>query len=482
VNELWLFLGRFHPLLVHFPIGLLILAGILEGLAWRAARRGGALPEGGQGAASSAHRREGTTVVLVLAAAGACASALAGVMLGTAGGYGGGTFEWHERLGIATAVGSLATLLTWSIARQARAPRRAAVMHRFVLGATIALVIVAGHLGATLTHGEGYLTEHAPSPLRRWLTGLTAAPAAQPMSPGQTVVYTGLVQPILRSRCEACHGSGKAEGELRLDTPDHIRKGGSHGAVIVPGRSAASELVRRIWLPSSHEKAMPPGGRQPLPAADASILRWWVDQGAPFDKKLADLEIPADLEPVLEAMVGPLNRGGPTLPPIEVAAASADAINVAKQAGAAVVPLAGRTHFVEVHCTNAGKAFGDRQLEALAALAPQTVWLDLSGTSVTDAGLATVARFTNLTRLHLNQTAITDSGLAQLSKLQHLEYLNLYGTAVTDDGLSSLTDLRKLRTLYVWQTKVTGAGVSRLRTALPRLAVEAGAVESKAEG
>jgi hypothetical protein len=403
-------------------------------------------------------------------------------MLGTAGGYGGAAFEWHERLGIAVALGSLLTLLTWSIARQARAPRRAALVYRSALGTTIALVIVAGHLGATLTHGEGYLTEHAPSPLRGWLARLTAAPAAQPVSPGQTPVYAGLVEPILRSRCEMCHGAGKVEGELRLDTPDHIRKGGSHGAVIVPGRSASSELVRRVWLPASDEKAMPPGGRQPLSAADASVLRWWVDQGAPFDKKLNDLEIPQDLEPVLEALVGPLNRGGPTMPAVEVPPVEAKAVAAAKQAGASVVPLAGSNHFVEVHGTNAGKAFGDRELEAIAALAPQTVWLDLSGTSVTDAGLATVARFTNLTRLHLNQTAITDSGVARLSKLQQLEYLNLYGTAVTDAGLSSLTDLRKLRTLYVWQTKVTGAGVSRLRAALPRLAVEAGAAGPKAEG
>jgi uncharacterized membrane protein len=380
VNDLWLFFGRFHPLLVHFPIGLLILAGILEALAWRAGRRARAPGEGG--AIVTLRHREGTTVVLVLAAAGATASALAGVMLGTAGGYGGATFDWHERLGIAVALGSLLTLLTWGIARQAAAPRRAALVYRSALGVTIALVIVAGHLGATLTHGEGYLTEHAPSPLRGWLARLTAAPVTQPVSPGQTPVYAGLVQPILRSRCETCHGSGKAEGELRLNTPDHIRKGGSHGAVIVPGRSASSELIRRVWLPPSDQKAMPPGGRQPLSAADASVLRWWVDQGAPFDKKLVDLEIPPDLEPVLEAMLGPLNRGGPTMPAVDVPPADTKTVAAAKQAGASVVPLAGSNHFVEVHCTNAGKAFGDRELEAIAALAPQTVWLDMCWTGV----------------------------------------------------------------------------------------------------
>ena len=128
------------------------------------------------------------------------------------------------------------------------------------------------------------------------------------------------------------------------------------------------------------------------------------------------------------------------------------------------MPLASSMHFIELHCTNAGTRFGDTELAALRPLAPQTVWLDLSGTGITDAGLATVAQFRNLTRLHLNRTTISDAGLKQLAGLQQLEYLNLYGTGVTDAGLPSLAPLKKLRTLYVWQTAVTSGGLERLRS------------------
>jgi hypothetical protein len=138
------------------------------------------------------------------------------------------------------------------------------------------------------------------------------------------------------------------------------------------------------------------------------------------------------------------------------------------------VPLASSVHFIELHCTNTGPKFTDKELASLRALAPQTVWLDLSGTGVTDAGLATVAQFKNLTRLHLNRTKISDAGLKRLTGLQQLEYLNLYGTVVTDAGLQSLTSLKKLRTLYVWQTAVTASGLERLRSTLPRLDVESG--------
>ena len=287
-------------------------------------------------------------------------------------------------------------------------------------------------------------------------------------------MFSSLVQPILESRCVRCHGAAKAEGKLRLDSPGAIRKGGEDGAVIVAGHAADSELVRRIWLPPSHKKAMPPGGNQALPASDAALIRWWVDQGARFDQKLAELEIPPDVRPAIEAVVGPLESGGPTLPAVNVAAPDRQAVAIATRLGVSVVPLASSNHFIEVHCTNAGAAFGDTELAALRPLALQTVWLDLSGTRVTDAGLSTVAQFRNLTRLHLNRTRISDRGLKQLAGLQQLEYLNLYSTGVTDAGLQSLEQLKKLRTLYVWQTGVSSSGLERLRSALPRLDVEAG--------
>ena len=234
--------------------------------------------------------------------------------------------------------------------------------------------------------------------------------------------------------------------------PRAIRKGGEDGAVVVAGKAAESDIVRRIWLPASHKDAMPPGGTQPVPASEAALIRWWVDQGAPFDRKISELEIAADVQPAIEAVIGPLEPGGPTLPAVTVAAPDRQAVAAATRLGVTVVPLASGVHFIELHCTNAGARFGDTDLATLRPLAPQTVWLDLSGTGITDAGLATVAQFKNLTRLHLNRTRISDTGLKQLSGLQQLEYLNLYGTGVTDAGLQSLTSLKKLRTLYIWQT------------------------------
>jgi hypothetical protein len=355
------------------------------------------------------------------------------------------------------------------------------VVYAATLGAVFIMLTWTGHLGATLTHGEGYLTEHAPAPLRTMLARLGVdiggAASAAPPALDQAVVFASLVEPVLKERCVQCHGAAKSEGDLRLDAPDGLRKGGKSGPAFVAGHAAKSELVRRIWLPASDSDVMPPRGQRPLTPAEASVIRWWIDRGAKFDQKVldaeAEAEIPPDVRPAIEAIVGriPIDLGGPTLPKVKIAPAAPAALANVRATGVAIVPLSADTPFVHVHCTNVRATFGDAQLAALEAIAPQILWLDVSGTQITDTGLTVVEKFPNLTRLHLDRTAITDAGITRLARLSHLEYLNLYGTKITDAGLTSLAGLANLRGLYIWQTGVTPQGIDRLKASLPRLVV-----------
>jgi hypothetical protein len=286
-------------------------------------------------------------------------------------------------------------------------------------------------------------------------------------------VFASLVEPVLQARCVQCHGAAKTEGGLRLDGPDSLRKGGKSGPAFVAGQAAKSEIVRRIWLPASHTDVMPPRGQRSLTPAEAALIRWWIDRGAKFDQKVAEAEITPDVRPAIEEIVGPIpiDLGGPTLPKVKIAPADPSALATVRATGVSIVPLSANTPFVHVHCTNVRATFGDAQLAALAAIAPQILWLDVSGTQITDAGLAAVEKLPHLTRLHLNRTAITDAGVAHLARLSRLEYLNLYGTKITDAGLTSLSGLASLRALYVWQTGVTPQGIDQLKASLPQLVV-----------
>ena len=302
------------------------------------------------------------------------------------------------------------------------------------------------------------------------------ASAARP-SVEEALVFASLVEPVLQARCVQCHGAAKTEGGLRLDGPDGLRKGGKSGPAFVAGQAAKSEIVRRIWLPASHADVMPPRGQRPLTPAEASLIRWWIDRGAKFDQKVieaeAEVEIPPDVRPAIEAIVGPIpiDLGGPTLPKVKVAPADPAALANVRATGVSIVPLSADTPFVHVHCTNVRATFGDAQLAALEAIAPQILWLDVSGTQITDAGLAAVEKFPNLTRLHLNRTAITDAGITHLARLSHLEYLNLYGTKITDAGLASLAGFAQpARALRLADRRDT-QGIDRLKASLPQLVV-----------
>jgi uncharacterized membrane protein len=459
------FVGRFHPLLVHFPIAFLLLAGVLELLAlrrqtgppWLAAR----FP------------------LHVVTAVAAAIAAGAGYLLGTSGGYGGSTFDLHLRLGIVVAIGALITALAaW---RRQRTGRGDAIV-RGALVLTLVVLTAAGHLGATLTHGDGYLTELAPAPLRTLVAAVSGAPAGAAFAgPAERApVYPTLVRPVLQRHCVSCHAPGAARGGLVLDTPEAILKGGDHGPVVSPGRALSSELVRRIWLPADHADVMPPRGQRPMPAADAGLLRWWIDSGASFDGPLGEIEVPPDMRPVVEARLGPLSRGGPTIPDAALSMPDPTRLAALRERGVDARPIADGSPFLQVRVSGRQAPDDDGRVASLAALAPHVLWLTVADTAITDAAFATVARMPNLTRLDASRTAATDRGIQALAPLAHLESLNLYGTRITDTALPPLASLPRLRRVYLWQTAVTPAGVERLRAAAPKLEIVLGDDEAPA--
>jgi uncharacterized protein DUF1553/uncharacterized protein DUF1549/cytochrome c len=129
--------------------------------------------------------------------------------------------------------------------------------------------------------------------LHRWITAIAIAGLgglsvawdslqAQQASatPPAHVDFVRDIQPILQTTCYECHGAKKTKAKLRLDSRAGIMKGGETGAIVNPGNSEQSLIVRRL-LGLDGEDRMPKDG-DPLTAAQIALIRSWIDQGAPW--------------------------------------------------------------------------------------------------------------------------------------------------------------------------------------------------------
>jgi hypothetical protein len=354
-------------------------------------------------------------------------------------------------------------------------------VYRAVLAVAIVLVVAAGHQGGSLTHGPEFLTQHLPRPLAAFaaLAG-GPAPAARLADVDSARVYQDLVAPVLAGRCTSCHGERRAEGGLRLHTAEALFEGGDDGPAVVAGDPEESDLLRRVTLPPTDDDAMPPNGSRPLGVGETELLRWWIANGASTTQRVGDAEtIPPAVETHLARIARPRATRRSGIYALDAPPADPRAVVALRRAGVGVEPVAEDLRLLQVTAVNVRDAFDDAWLRQLLPVAAQVTWLDLSGTRVTDAGLATLARLPNLTRLSLGNTAVSDAGLRHLAALVRLEYLNLFDTRVSDAGVGALRALGALRVVYLGGTRVSSEGRAALQGSSRTLRVFGGAAPAR---
>jgi hypothetical protein len=218
---------------------------------------------------------------------------------------------------------------------------------------------------------------------------------------------------------------------------------------------------------------MPPKGKTQLTKDQISLIHWWIHEGADFEKKVEQLNVPDTIKKVLTKMAKE-NEPVKGIFAKKVDAADSATLALAQKAGFVINPISKDVNYLQVHLKQDRDTFGVKEVKALQGMSVQLAWLNLKGKIILPAALDSLQRFMNLSRLRLENTNIQDDMLKSLSRLKQLEYLNLYGTGITDSSLTYLDGLKNLTALYLWQTKVTEAGVAKLKSTNPALQVSFG--------
>lgn len=428
-------LGRFHPLILHLPIGVLVGMGALE--LWRLIQRDPAA-------------KLAPPILGWFAAASGVAGIATGLLLAREPAYGGDSLLLHRNLGIGFGAMTVvaACLLQAASFSRTGAWRRA---YGFSLVLALVLMMPAGHLGAGMTHGENFLFEPldgAKPAVAVTPTGGTTPQA--PEKPGQVGAIgepPKAVMSILIARCVSCHSASKSKGGLALHDWDSIQRGGDLGPVINHESPERSEILVRMLLPLDDEDHMPPKTKGQPGQDEIDQIRAWLT-GKPAAPQAAP-PTPA-----------PQNAPASAPPPIEPKAVDALRARLAH-----VQPVSQTDPLLWIDFSAVSGANDATVRELLQPLAGAIADLSLARTSITDATAEFLGSMPRLRRLDISSTAIGDAGLKAISRSTSIRELNAVGSGLTDGAIEALGAMKSLERVHLWNTAVTADGIGKLRAA-----------------
>ena len=407
--------GRLHPLVLHFPIVILVVVIIWEIFS---------VP-------STDNQRIGDTLLISLAFS-AVITSMAGLFLSREEGYDPDTLFVHKWGGVFL---SVLSLLWYNF----RDPIRNRVSLKYSISvAGLILLFMTGHRGAVVTHGDNFL-----------LAPITPDKKIPEVLIEDAMVYDHMVLPVLEAKCNSCHNERKAKGELVMESYASMIKGGKTGELWDTTKAGLGLMFDRIHLPQDQKKHMPPKGKPQLTEDEIAILYHWVKRGAPTDLKVTELPAEDTLHMIATNFFRPLEQQDYDFDP-----ADEETVRKLRTDYRNVYPLALGSPALQVDFYTASQ-FEAEQLKELLPVKEQLVSLNLNRMPVKDEDLSIISKFTSLRKLNLANTTLEGKNLEELSKLKMLKTLILSGTAVRWEDLKKLGSLEELTSLYVWNAAIT---------------------------
>ena len=428
--------GRLHPVLLHLPIGLLVLFFIFL-LTQNEFKK-------------KAFRKIGL-IILFLNSFTATFTALFGFFLSRQADYGPDALSQHKISGTILSLLCFGLLLAFNYSEK---------ISMYVYGfslLSIGSLLFTGHTGGILTHGENYVF------------GPLSSAADDLANNEDGTVFQMAVYPVLKRKCTSCHNEAKAKGKFVMTSVPKFKKGGKHGKEWEEGNPGNSRLIRNIYLPLEDDEHMPPDGKAQLTEVEIDLLEQWIKAGADFDKKLTDLKDGDSLKMVAIAQISTI-----VLPSnekhYEFAAASDDLIKKLTTPFRAVFPLYQNSAALQADFF-IKESFEATALEELKEVQDQMVELNLSKMPVVDNDLKVIGNFKNLERLNLNYSKIKGPGLSSLQSLKNLSSLSLVGTDINLQSLKLVLELPSLTEIFIWNTRITEDEKKVLALQYPRISI-----------
>ena len=396
--EILKYVGKFHPLVLHLPIGSLLMTFLLVLIS----------------RTQKSSLDKAIRIGVDFSFFGALIATILGYFLSLDDTYDIENLKPHLLAGLIT------LFLTLSLCISHRLKRRKNLFISLFVMTLIALSIT-GHKGAMITHGEDYLAPEA----------FFEEPQVEKLK-DSIHLYEKVVSVILEDKCVSCHNSSKSKNNLRLDSYDLMMRGGNLGSLFDTVQPEKGLLVKYISLPMEDKLHMPPKNKAQLSDNEKWLLNHWVNYGA--YKKLLYTKIEDEdlLKNQLISFLGLEKR---------VKQARGDVLAKLVSMGFRINPNAIGDNFLKVKFLEAN--LKTKHISLLTKIKDQLIELDFSNSSFNDEMAATLSDFKNLRVLRLDRTAISDKALSYLHGSE-LKVLNLCNTSVTFSGVSTLLKSTKL--------------------------------------
>lgn len=447
--ELLDFLGSLHPLIVHLPIGIVLLTIAIDVFM----------------------RNKNNSVQRVITMGwffsffSGLLAAIFGWFLGDNGYYLESQINIHKWSGIAfVSICFILWLLRYTNFRFSKS------FNRSVNLTSIILLMITGHFGGEMTHGQNYLFENLPYTKKK--ISVTTLSESKRSNNDSLFVYEDLIHPVMEEKCIACHNQNLASGGLNMSSIESMIKGGNSGAGIQNGNPFESLIYKRVSFPHDHPKFMPPTG-VPLSYDQIATLEWWIDNGAKKQMPVTLTRNDPKTLRFMELQYGLDLREKTYLETLTLSSPSQEELKSIEGEEYIWRFLNPEQSFLDLKFTK--KKIEINDLLKFQSIKNNITWLNLADCMLNDNHLSYISNFPNLTRLKIQKNPlVTNKGIEALQKLEHLTELNLYGTRVSNNTLITLGQMKSLKKLFVWNTRITDKDIADFKALHPDVEVIAG--------